>query len=85
VAIDLLPSQDRPGMHWVTLHNASADPLRISVTLTSHDAEKSLQEVLTLQGGTDSVLGRDDGWQIEEGDTIIFSSPGFADRSMMVP
>jgi hypothetical protein len=84
LAINPVPYRGHPGLHWVDIRNASRDPLGISVRLSNDTTGKSLQQELTLSSGVATVLGKDDGWEIETGDTLTVSNPNFVDRIVTI-
>jgi hypothetical protein len=84
LSITPLPWHGHPGKRWVNIINASKDPLDLNVSLTSDVSGKSFQREITLSGGGDAVLGRDDGWEITTGDILTVSSPKFNDRIVTI-
>lgn len=84
LAINPLPYRGHPGMHWVDIINFSKDALTISVSLTNDTTGKSLRQELMLSSRADAVLGKDNGWEIETGDTLTVTSPKFVDRVLTI-
>jgi hypothetical protein len=84
LAINPAPYHGHPGLHWIDIRNFSRDPLAFSVRVSNDVTGKSLQRDLTLSSNTAADLGKDDGWEIEAGDTLTVSSPRFVDRVLTI-
>jgi hypothetical protein len=67
------------------ISNAASEPLTIQVSIDSAANKRTLYKDLTLEASGQAVLGEDEGYDLQPGDTLVLESPPYRQQAVTVP